>query len=206
MDETYERPILSRYVDPVELIWLATAKRLGLTIRRSPTIFSATDGSGLLQLGARETLDEDDTLSQMVLHEICHWITNGLDTFTDRDWGFDLDGPLDPREHAGLRLQAWATGRHGLRALLAPTSAFRDYYNRIPEDPFEPMDDSDWERDVVVLTRDAVQRAMGAPWTDPLEQALEATRQIGCFVNPFLTDYATEISGDTLPSLWKTLE
>ena len=206
MSETYERPILSRYVDPVELIWLSTAKRLGLTIRRNPSIFSATDGTGLLELGPRNDLDPDDTLAQMVLHEFCHWITNGLETFEERDWGFPLDIELDPREHAGLRLQAWLTSRHGLRSIMAPTSTFRDYYNRIPDNPLEPMDDSPWEREVVELARIAIERAKGDPWGGPIEQALEATRLIGGCVSPFLEHYATEVDGDTLPSLWGTLE
>ena len=206
MSETYERPILSRYIDPVELIWLSTAKSLGLTIRRNATIFSATDGTGLLELGPRHDLDPDDTLSQMVFHEFCHWITNGEETYHERDWGFALDGDLDPREHACLRLQAWLTKQHGLRHVLAPTSAFRDYYNRIPDNPLEPMDDSDWEKGVVLLARQAIERSKGEPWAGPIEKALEATRQIGGCVAPFLEQYASEVAGDTLPSLWDKLE
>ena len=56
----YERPIRSRYVDPVDLVWFSTARRLGLTIRRNGAIFSATDGTGLMELGPRATLDPDD--------------------------------------------------------------------------------------------------------------------------------------------------
>jgi len=204
--DSYERPILSRYLDPIELIWLATARQLGLKIRRNPAIFSATDGSGLLELGPRKDLDPDDTLSQMVLHEFCHWITNGEETYHDRDWGFPLDVELDPREHACLRLQAWLTGRHGLRHVMAPTSTFRDYYNRIPDNPLEPMDDSDWEREVVGLAVSAVERAQGEPWGEPIEKALEATRRVGGCIVPFLEHYATETEGDVLPSIWETLE
>ena len=206
MSENYERPILSRYVDPVELIWLSTAKELGLTIRRNPSIFSATDGSGLLELGPRTDLDADDTLAQMVLHEICHWVTNGKDTFEERDWGFPLDIELDPREHACLRLQAWWTGHHGLREVMAPTSSFRDYYNRIPDNPLEPMDDSEWELNVVGLAKEAIQRGQTDPWVGPVNRALEATRQVGGCIRPFLKYYATEEEGDILPSLWQHLE
>jgi len=206
VSEDYQRPILSRYVDPVELIWLSTAKELGLTIRRNPSIFSATDGTGLLELGPREDLDPDDTLGQMVLHELCHWITNGLLSFEDRDWGFPLDIALDPREHACLRLQAWLTGRYGLRRVLAPTSDFRAYYDNIPVDPLQPVEDSSWEKEVCRLAAEAIARAQGEPWAGPVDRALDATRQVGCCVSPFLEIYATEVDGDSLPSLWTELE
>ena len=152
---SYERPVESRYIDPVELVWFATGRRLGLRIRRNPTIFSATDGTGLLEFGPRDTLDPDDTLAQMLFHEICHWITNGERTFTERDWGFDLDADLDWREHACLRLQAALADEHGLRAVLAPTSQFRAYYDQVPVDPFGPVDGWPHEERVVPLAREA---------------------------------------------------
>ena len=206
MTESYERPIHSRYVDPVELVWLSTAKQLGLTIRRNPSIFSATDGTGLLELGPRSDLDPDDTLAQMVLHEFCHWITNGLETFHDRDWGFPLDVEDDVREYACLRLQAWLTHRHGLRTVMAPTSSFRGYYDRIPDDPLEPLDASPREAGIVALAAEAIERAQGQPWAPPIEQALDATRAIGQCLAPFLEHYASEHRDDALPSLWRTLE
>ena len=61
----YERPIRSRYVDPVDLVWFSTARRLGLTIRRNGTIFSATDGTGLMELGPRATLDHGHLTTQL---------------------------------------------------------------------------------------------------------------------------------------------
>ena len=96
-DWEYERPILSRYLDPLELIWLACCRQLGMHVRRDSNIFSMTDGTGLLALGTRKDLDPDDTVCQMVFHEICHWITNGIDSFEVRDWGFPLDGEMDQR-------------------------------------------------------------------------------------------------------------
>lgn len=198
----YERPIEARYVDPLDLVWLATARRLGLRIRRNPAIFSATDGSGLLELGPRETLDPDDSLAQMVFHELCHWITNGLETFHERDWGFPLDAELDWREHACLRLQAALAGRYGLRRQLAPTSQFRAYYDAVPADPFAPLDDGEREGRVVELARVAEARARGAPWGEALDHALRATAGLRAVVAPFLPDYATDLADDRLPSLW----
>lgn len=201
-NEGYERPIHSRYVDPVEVVWLATATRLKLVVRRDPDIFSMTDGTGLLALGPRAELDEDDCLAQMFFHEICHWITNGAETYHERDWGFPLWGPLDVREHASLRLQAWWSGRHGLRAQFGPTGQFRQYYDQIPDDPLQPIDDTPWEASVVEVAAVAIARAQGAPWWEPIEAAMAATRAIQATIAPFAGDYRSEHPGDALPLFW----
>ncbi len=202
MDPTYERPIHARYIDPLDLVWLATAKRLGLTVRRNPDIFSATNGEGLLELGPREDLDEDDAVCQMIFHEVCHWIGNGADTVHERDWGFPLDGLTDLREEVGLRVQASLADSIGLRRFLGPTGYYRQYYDRIPADPLQPLDDSERETEIVALATDAIARAEGPPWAPHLQQALEATRRIKATVGDFLQDYATDLDEDALPSLW----
>ncbi|MDP2314979.1 MAG: hypothetical protein Q8P41_18915 [Pseudomonadota bacterium] len=198
----YVRPVLARYRDPLDLVWLATARRLGLRVRRNPAIFSATDGTGLLELGPFDTLDADDTTAQMILHELCHWITNGLETFHDRDWGFALDAELDWREHSCLRLQAGLTERYGLRGMLAPTSQFRDYYDCIPTDVLAPIDDSERERDVCALAKVALERAAGAPWVEPMTAAFVATAHMRDALAPLLADHASDLEDDVLPSLW----
>jgi len=198
----YVRPVRSRYRDPLDLVWLATARRLGLRVRRNPAIFSATDGQGLLELGPFHTLDADDTTAQMILHEFCHWITNGESTFHERDWGFDLDSELDWREHSCLRLQAGLCERYGLRGMLAPTSQFRDYYDRIPTDVLQPLDDSEREAKVCALAAVALERAAGTPWSGPMTEAFVATAQMRDALAPLLGDYATDLEDDALPSLW----
>ncbi|GDX81921.1 hypothetical protein LBMAG42_37320 [Deltaproteobacteria bacterium] len=200
---SFERPIERRYQDPVDLIWIATAKRLGLTIRRNPAIFSATDGKGLLELGPLSTLDADDSTAQMIFHELCHWITNGVASFHERDWGFALDAELDWREHACLRLQAALADTHGLRTALAPTSQFRKYYDEIPADPFGPVPGWPCEDLVVPHAFNSFVRAQAAPWGEPLAAVLAAHASIRDAVTPFLPDYATDIPDDPLPSLWK---
>ncbi len=201
-NEDYERPVLSRYLDPIEVIWLSTATRLGIHIRRSPLVFSSTDGTGRLQLSTREHLDADDCLAQMLLHEICHWCTNGLETFTERDWGFALDGPTDPREHAGLRLQAWLADQAGLRTFFGPTGVYRQYYDRIPENPIEPMDSSEWEAHVCAVSEKAIERIQLDPWSPHVNNAIHATAQVRELVKPFLGDYASTVDHDELPSMW----
>ncbi len=201
-DKNYERPVESRYVDPCELVWLSTAQRLGIHIRRSPLVFSASDGSGRLQLSTREHLDADDCLAQMLLHEICHWCTNGISTFEERDWGFALDGPTDPREHAALRLQAWLADQVGLRTMFGPTGMYRQYYNRIPTDPTQPIDDSDWETCVCEAAVVGIERIQKDPWHPHVMQAMEATKDLRILLDPFLKDYNSEHVDDPLPSLW----
>lgn len=199
---TFERPVLRRYVDPLDLVWIATAKRLGLTIRRNPRIFSATDGRGILELGPLDTLDPDDSTAQMIFHEFCHWITNGVETFHERDWGFALDAELDWREHACLRLQAALADEFGLRHILAPTSQFRKYYDELPADPFGALAGWPCEELVVPLARDSFARAHTEPWGAALRDVLRAHAAIRDTVLPFLADYATDVPDDPYPSLW----
>jgi hypothetical protein len=198
----YERPILSRYLDPTEVIWLATARRLGITIRRDPSIFSRTDGSGMLWLGPRDDLDPDDMLCQMLLHELCHWVTNGVESAREQDWGFPLDDADDPREYACLRLQAWLADRHGMRGMLGPTGMYREYFDRLPADVLEPLDGGAWEARIVALAEEAIARVQRPPFWPVVDEALGATAALRKVITPFLTDYATEIDGDELPSLW----
>jgi len=192
---TGTRPILHRYVDPLEVIWLSTATRLGLHIRRDPHVFSMTDGTGLLSLSTRDDLDADDTLAQMLFHEICHWVINGVETFQERDWGFPLDEHLDVREFATLRLQAWWADTVGLRGMLGPTGQYRQYYDEIPADPLEPLDDSKWERLCLEYARTGIERAQCEPFHIPVSSALRATSALRNVVK------AIPIRGN-LPSLW----
>lgn len=202
MDETYERPILSRYVDPYELVWLATARELGMHIRRHPDVYSMTDGEGLLALAPRADLDPDDTLGQQVLHEICHWVVAGRESFSKRDWGYELEVPLDdPREHACLRLQAWWAGRFGLRGVMAPTGVYRPYWDAL-DDVLEPLPGYADEASVVAKARAAIALAQEPPWAGVVDRALAATAALRDAVTPFLDSYATEVEDDTLPSLW----
>lgn len=200
MDPDYVRPILARYVDPYELVWLSTAASLGLSIRRDPAVFSMTDGQGLLALSTRDALDPDDTLAQQVLHEICHWLVNGPETYHERDWGYPLEVPLDdPREHACLRLQAWLTDPWGLRTLLAPTGLYRPYYDALGSDPLRVPAS---EPQVQALLDPAVVRSREPPIGPALTRALGATAALRDIVAPFLDDYRSEVPEDDLPCQW----
>ena len=129
------REVTHRYVDPLAQIWLAAARRIGLRVVRSPDAYAATDGGGTLAIGSDATLDADDSLAQMIFHELCHSLVEGEAAFARPDWGMDNTGPdHDWREHACLRVQWVLAGRHGLRAVFAPTTEFRAFWDRLAGD------------------------------------------------------------------------
>jgi hypothetical protein len=65
------RSIVHRYEDPVDLIWLRAAADLGLDVQRSTDAYAAYDGKGTLTISVAEEFDPDDSLAQMIYHEIC---------------------------------------------------------------------------------------------------------------------------------------
>lgn len=163
--------------DPIALVWVATARRLGLEVQRSPSVFASTDGAGTLLLGTRPSLDPDDHTAQMVLHEICHWIVNGEGAIGEIDWGFPPMEGLDWREYPTLRLQLWLARSHALCPLMAPTTMARAYWDRLV-DPLAPLDSSPEEARIVARTIEAIARSTTAPWAEPLQDALTATAAI----------------------------
>ena len=119
------REIRRRYEDPLDRIWTEAARRIGLTVARTPDAFATTDGRGALLLGDDASLDADDCLAQMIFHELCHSLVQGPESFERPDWGLENTDPRDlAREHACLRAQAHLAGRWGLRRVLAPTTEF----------------------------------------------------------------------------------
>ncbi|MGF1468499.1 MAG: YkgJ family cysteine cluster protein [Sandaracinaceae bacterium] len=165
------RPIEQRYEDPLDRIWRTALARIGLRVTRSAEVFASTDGRGTLTLGEASTLDADDCLAQMVLHELCHALVEGPESLERPDWGLENDGPRDLfREHACLRLQAYLAGAHGLRRVLAPTTEHRAFYDRLGPMPLEPRSDA-----TVQAARRGLARADRPPWGPHLRRALTAT-------------------------------
>lgn len=208
MAETYveDRPILARYRDPLDVIWLATARRLGMTVRRSPHVYATHDGQGTLTLSTPDGFDPDDTIAQMVFHEVCHWIVNGRETFHVPDWGFPLDWEEDWRELSCQRLQAALADTCGLRGVLASTGSYREYYDRLGADPFAPLDDSEEEARICSSAREAWARSSEEPWGTVLREALQATARLAATVRPFLDDFASDEPDDALPPLWSAAD
>jgi hypothetical protein len=169
-----ERKPQHTYLDPLDAIWLTVAARIGFRVERSADVYASTDGKGVMTIGVPSTLDPDDCLAQMILHELCHSLIEGEGSLAVPDFGLDNESARDVvREHGCLRLQAWLTDKYGLRHALAPTTDFRTYYDELPEEPF--ADDAD---PAVVAAKLGAARSEGAPWAPHLWLGLEATAKI----------------------------
>lgn len=185
-----------RYRDPLDRIWLTLAQRIGFAVTRSADVYASTDGERTLLMGVPEVLDPDDCLAQMIFHELCHALVEGPAAYDRPDWGLcNQTGRDVPREQACLRLQAKLALTHGLRALLAPTTDFREFYDRLGADPFAPRAD-----ETVVAARLGLRRASRPPFAPHLEEALAATAQVARVAAPFAGE-----EGD-LGSLWATVD
>ncbi len=175
------RAVTHRYVDPLSQVWLGAARRIGLRVVRTPDAYAATDGRGTLAIGDDATLDADDSLGQMIFHELCHSLVEGPDSFSKPDWGMDNTGPdHDWREHACLRTQHVLTGRHGLRGLYAPTTDFRAFWDQLSGDVLADRTDRSVQAAIVAL-----RRAEQSPWAPHLGDALAATARIAAAAAPF---------------------
>jgi hypothetical protein len=137
------RPITKTYDDPLNLIWLHAAAHMGMRVERSPEVNASWDGAGVLTIGTPETLDPDDSLAQMILHETCHALVEGPESLTQLDWGLPNMGRENRvHEHACLRLQAALADQVGMRQFFAATTMFRAYYDALPADPLAARGDN----------------------------------------------------------------
>ena len=187
-----------RYADPLDELWLGVAARLGLRVVRSTEVYASTDGRGTLVIGAAETLDADDCLAQMILHELCHALVQAPAGLTQVDWGLCNEGSRDlVREHACLRLQAALLAPLGLRRVLAPTTEHRAFYDALGVDPLAPRYD-----EAAVLARLALARAAKSPFAPHLADALQATAVIVVAAARF----AAPADGARLPALLAAVE
>ncbi|MGY8770070.1 MAG: hypothetical protein ACKVH8_16760 [Pirellulales bacterium] len=187
------RTITHAYQDPLELIWIAAAQQMGMTIERDNTVFASWNGKGVLSIGTAETLDADDSLAQMILHECCHALIEGPEAFEKPDWGLDItDSSQRVREHACLRLQAALANQYGLRGFLGSTTNLRTYYDQLPDNPLE-SNDNDPAVDIALPGWD---RATTGPWAAALDQALRLTAEIALLLK--------QSSSAPENSLWST--
>jgi len=193
-----ERRPQHSYLDPLDGIWLTVAQRIGFQVQRSPEVYASTDGTGVMMIGTPSTLDPDDCLAQMILHELCHSLIEGVQSLGVPDFGLDNESERDVvREHACLRLQAWLTGEHGLREVLAPTTDFRSYYDDLPADPLG--DETDPANAAAKL---GAARSEQAPWAPHLGDGLEATAKILRITHAF----GARDPGADKPPIWLKLQ
>jgi hypothetical protein len=178
------RKITSVYQDPLEIIWTTTAAKLGMQVIRDPDVFASWDGKGTLRIGEADSLDPDDSLAQMIFHEICHASVEGPAGFAQPDWGLDISDPSQlVHERACLRLQAALANKFGLREFLGATTDSRIYYDRLPEDPLQGTEPaavlaaSGWDR--------ITSGKWAGKWDKVLIEALESTAIIAKVIQPF---------------------
>jgi len=169
-----DRPVLERYDDPLSLIWLDAAARLGIRVERSASAYAAWDGESTLTVASAEHLDADDSLAQLVFHELCHALVAGPDGRRRTDWGLDNTSERDlVFEHACHRVQAALAAPYGLRAFFAVTTEWRPYWDALPADPLSGTDDP-----AIALARRALVEAEKTAFGAVLRDALDATARM----------------------------
>lgn len=174
------RVIRHVYRDPLDEVWLHTAVRVGFAVQRSGEVYAHSDGRGVLHLADSSAFDPDDSLAQLILHELCHALIEGERSWTQPDWGLDNVSDRDERrEHAALRLQAALLEPHGLRWVLAPTTDFRAYFDALGSDPLSGEDEA------AAAAQVGLERSTQPPFEPALREALDATGQIVRLAAPF---------------------
>jgi hypothetical protein len=182
----------------LDAIWLTVADRIGFRVERSAEVYASTNGQGVMTIGDPSTLDPDDCLAQMILHELCHSLIEGEESLAVPDFGLDNESARDEtREHACLRLQAWLTDPHGLRQALGPTTDFRSYYDELAEDPL--ADESD---PATAAAKQGAAHSEQAPWAPHLAQGLRATAKV---LNAVREIQARD-PNSPLPPIWSELQ
>lgn len=180
-----------RYEDPTNRIWLATAHALGLTVRRADDVYAATDGRGTLTIAVPTGFDPDDSLAQMIFHEICHWLVAGLDAKNSPDWGMDNVTDRDAWiEHAALRCQYVLSHRYGLEGFFAPTTDYRAFWDALPQNPVRDRSDRS-----VRAALAGLHLSERKPFAPALAEALTATARIAAAVSTMAGESGT---------LWQT--
>jgi hypothetical protein len=181
------RTVTARYSDPLEVVWIETARRLGMRLVRSGEVYASWDGAGTLTLSTPDAFDADDSLAQLLLHEICHALVEGPQGVASPDWGLDNQSERDVvREHACQRLQCALASVWGLRAFFGSTTDFRAYYDALPSDPLS-TEESPGDPAVEFALQGA-RRAAEPPWAEALRAAFEATVVIVRATRPFAAD------------------
>lgn len=123
--------------------WIAFLESLGGQLQRSDDCFVSWLADDARLLVANEPdLDPDDTLAQIILHELCHHLIEGADSWHEDDWGLNNSTDDDlPNEYAALRLQAALLSTPLQRQYLQPTTDHRWFYERLNDAPlYESID------------------------------------------------------------------
>jgi hypothetical protein len=151
-----------------------------MKVSRSREVYASWDGKDTLSIAAREDFDADDSLGQMIFHEICHALVAGHGKVRP-DWGLSNTDDADlVFEHACHRVQAALAAPHGLRDFMAVTTQWRPYWDALPADPLAPCDDP-----AQSIAVEAYARAQRPPYQKVLQDALTATAALAALVAPY---------------------
>lgn len=185
---TSARTVDTVYSDPADTIWIRAAEKLGWKVVRSAEVYASYDGAGTLTLSDASDFDPDDSLAQMIFHEICHALVAGPGAETRPDWGLSNTDDRDlTLEYACHRLQAALSGPYGLRSFMAVTTVWRPYWDALPADPLWELPESHpkYKRDPAIeIARHAFHRAEREPFRSVISEALAATAAIARAVRP----------------------
>ena len=173
------RAITHRYEDPLDAIWIACARDIGLSIARSDDVYASFDGKDTLTLCSEASFDPDDSLAQMIFHELCHGLVAGKKNAAKPDWGLSNTDERDlVLEHACHRVQAALADQYGLRGLFAVTTEWRPYWDALPIDPLRAGEDDP----AIARARTAFERALRGPWALAIQTALMRTAQLAAIM------------------------
>lgn len=162
-----------RLPSELDTVWTACAEKLDLSIGRGGDAFVHFDGR-TLWIARDEDLDDDDTLAQLIFHELCHVAVQGPAKRRAPDWGLDSSSDRDlVREHAAVRLQAHLGGWFGLRGVLFPTTEVRAFYESLPADALGAASEPS-----SALARMGAARAGREPLAPAFTDALGATARL----------------------------
>jgi Putative zinc- or iron-chelating domain len=175
------RHIQFTYQDPVDCIWIDALSKLNMRLERSREVYASWDGDGTLTLASEGDFDADDSLAQLIFHELCHRLVADKQGAQRVDWGLDNTDTRDLiYEHACHRLQAALATPYGLRDFMAVTTEWRPYWDDLPADALAETDDP-----AVGIAREAMQRAQAEPFASVLSAALQATAAIADVTRSF---------------------
>jgi hypothetical protein len=154
--------------------FVAVARVFGFELLREAGAYVSYQGDSVIRVAPYEDLDPDDTLGQMVVHELCHYFVEGPQSREQWDWGLCNDGEEDePAELAAIRVQAALLEDFGLRAALGPTTDFRFEYDLLAS----PLEDSD-EQEVVARARMGLARLRAHDGFSALSEVLRRAQEL----------------------------
>ncbi len=154
----------------IDALWMHAAGQLGFVVTRTDAAYATFNGETVIAIGVPNTLDHDDCVAQLVLHELCHALVEGPTALTQIDWGLDNTSDVQAsREYAALRLQAHLADAHGLRDVMAPTTQWRPYYETLPTSALQGVDEA------AALARQTIKSPLFARWFPVLDATVNAT-------------------------------